>query len=524
MSPGFNYVSILILFFSGLSFAQDNPFVSQEIDSTFSKLKENLESAEIDSNPTGKVLGHIQLADFYKKMGIANEAIQHYYQALEIHNSRDTIFVYIENNIGAVNLSLKHYGMAEECLGKSLEVAEKIDFNKGKATSYMLLGSVAEKKSDYTLALKHQESSLSIFKQLVDSTGLAITYENIGSIYEDLGELAKAHDYFNIAYNFSKNSPSNIQINIINNLGDANRKTGNLEKSLQLTQQALIMARETHNGHQEASALKDLAQVYADMGEYELSYDYMNQHDKVKEYEVERRNADLVSTLQILYSVRERDAKLKLLSKENELNKIRQNLFLAGSLIILLALASWIFYYKKKKQQESKIFLYEQQLLKADLDKKTAEESALQREISIKLSALTNYSLHLAHKNKMLSDISHTLFNLKDRNVTMIKPKLKALVKEIEFDLGKEQEWAEFIGFFEQIHPNFFQNLKKAASSELSPAELRLCMLLRLNLSSKEIASILRITPDSVRIARYRLRKKLTVNTKDDLQTFILNL
>ncbi|MCB0469322.1 MAG: helix-turn-helix transcriptional regulator, partial [Flavobacteriaceae bacterium] len=62
------------------------------------------------------------------------------------------------------------------------------------------------------------------------------------------------------------------------------------------------------------------------------------------------------------------------------------------------------------------------------------------------------------------------------------------------------------------------------ASSELSPAELRLCMLLRLNLSSKEIASILRITPDSVRIARYRLRKKLTINTKDDLQTFILNL
>ncbi|MEZ4976303.1 MAG: transcriptional regulator [Flavobacteriaceae bacterium] len=504
--------------------AQENDAGLQEMDSLISDLKETLELAETTNDSLEKVRAHIQLADFYKKMGIANEAIQHYYQALEIHKPKDTIFVYIENNIGAVNLSLKHYEISKEHLNKSLQTAEKINFDKGRAISYMLLGSVAEKKSNYDLALEYQERSLVIFKQLQDSTDLAITYENIGSIYEDLGDLAKAHNYFSIAHEYSKNSPSNIQINIINNLGDANRKSGNLEKSLELTQQALRMSRETHNGHQEASALKDLAQVYADMGAYKLSYEYMNEHDKVKELEVERRNTELVSTLQILYNIKEKEAEVKLLNQKNEINRIRQNGLLLGSVFVVLVLAGWIFYYKKKKQQESKLYSYEQELLKADLERKTAEESALQREIGIKLSALTNYSLHLAHKNKMLSDISHTLFNLKDRNVSMIKPKLESLVKEIDFDLAKEQEWTEFIGFFEQIHPNFFENLKSSASSELSPAELRLCMLLRLNLSSKEIASILRITPDSVRIARYRLRKKLTINTKDDLQTFILNL
>jgi len=64
----------------------------------------------------------------------------------------------------------------------------------------------------------------------------------------------------------------------------------------------------------------------------------------------------------------------------------------------------------------------------------------------------------------------------------------------------------------------------KAALQKLSATELRLCLLLRLDLSSKEIASVLRITPDSVRVARYRLRKKLPLEREDELVNFMLKL
>ena len=80
------------------------------------------------------------------------------------------------------------------------------------------------------------------------------------------------------------------------------------------------------------------------------------------------------------------------------------------------------------------------------------------------------------------------------------------------------------MSYFGQIHPNFFSTLKQIVNDKLSSSEMRLCMLLRLNLSSKEIADILHITPDSVRIARYRLRKKLPLESKDDLQDYLLNL
>ncbi len=522
---------IKTLFFSILLFveiivleAQETRYNSKSIDSVFSELKNQLNKTKKGNDSIGIINSYIQLGIFYENLGIVNEATKNFHLALKLNKVNDTTTVYIENKIGAIHLSLKQYETATSYLNESLEIVKQIGFEKGEATCYALLGSVAEKQSNYNLALKYQKRSLSIFKKLSDNTGLAIVNENIGSIYEDLEQFEDALNFFLRAHDFAKNSPSNNRINIINNLGDANRKMGKTKEALSYTQLAYEISKATYNRHEEAAAVKDLALTYADLGDFKKAFVYMEEHSNITKRETERKNSELVSTLQILYEVEERQAQVELLSKQNEINKIRQNIILLASTFLILVLIIWLLYYKKQQQQQSKIHQYEQQLLQANLDRKTDEETALQREIGIKISSLTNYSLHLAHKNKMLSDISRTLFNLKDRNTVMIKSKLEALIKDIDFDLSQEREWTEFIGFFEQIHPNFFQILKNSVSIELSPSELRLCMLLRLNLSSKEIASILKITPDSVRIARYRLRKKLPVNPKDDLQIFILNL
>ncbi|QDO93454.1 tetratricopeptide repeat protein [Formosa sediminum] len=505
--------------------AQDRPHTPLiKLDTVFKDLKNQLQKATTSKNTKAIVNAHLDLAHFYEHLGIENEAIKNYHSALELHDHLDTTTVYIGNKIGAIHLSLKQYKNALQYVNKSLNIANQIQFKKGKATSYALLGSVAEKNSDYTLALQHQEQSLALFKTLQDSTGLAITYENIGSIYEDLEHFENALIYFNKANKYTNHVPNNNKINIINNIGDAHRKQGNPKAALPYTQLALQMAKSTNNTHQIEAALKDIALIYADLNDYKTAFNYMIAFKDLNASESQYKNAELVSILQILYEVEEREAEVKLLNKQHELNQVRQRIILLSSTFVILILAGWFLYFRKRKKQEVKIQDYKNQLLQSNLEKKTNEEAALQREIEFKISALTNYSLHLSHKNKMISDISRTLANIKDRNTTLIKSKLETLIKEIDLDISQEEEWTGFISFFEQIHPNFFHTLKTIVTKELSPSELRLCMLLRLNLSSKDIASILRITPDSVRIARYRLRKKLPIDSKEDLQLFILNL
>lgn len=100
--------------------------------------------------------------------------------------------------------------------------------------------------------------------------------------------------------------------------------------------------------------------------------------------------------------------------------------------------------------------------------------------------------------------------------------KLKKLSQEISINLNQDDEWQEFQAFFGEIHPDFTKKLFALSDNSLSTAEMRLGMLLRLNLSSKEIASITQVTPDSVRVARYRLRRKLPIDTKEELATYLL--
>lgn len=517
-------ITIFAFFISVSLCAQMSINTTNEIDTKLYDLKKELELAKTSSNTSKTAQVHVKLGDFFSRLELYSEAIKNYQAYLDIHKTKDSGLVYIQNALSTINLDLKKYSEASKYAQNSLTISEDINYSRGKAKANALLGSVAEKQGNYEKALEFQKLSLSIFNVLNDSTGLASTNENIGSIYEDLEQYDLAYQYFKTANTFAKNSETDLQINIINNLGDVNRKTGNYSKALGYTEQALILAQETNNESQIESALKDLARTYADLGDYEKAYGYLNNQSIVNEQELRQNNAEIVSAMQVLYEVKEKEAEVKLLNKQNQINKVRQYIILTITGAIILALIVGFLYWKKRRKHEKHILEFQQQLLQADLDKKTAEEQALKREIDIKVSSLTNYSLHIAHKNKMLSDVSKTLTKLKGRNSELVKTKLQELASEIEADLNNNNEWTELMGYFGQIHPAFFKILKQSALEKLSSSEMRLCLLLRLNLSSKEIAEILRITSDSVRIARYRLRKKLPLDSKDDLQAYLLNL
>ncbi|MEO0472489.1 MAG: helix-turn-helix transcriptional regulator [Bacteroidota bacterium] len=97
------------------------------------------------------------------------------------------------------------------------------------------------------------------------------------------------------------------------------------------------------------------------------------------------------------------------------------------------------------------------------------------------------------------------------------------MIGSIDHDLRKDDDWTHFERYFRQVHPGFDEKIRRAFS-DLTGNEIRLLTLMKMNLSTKEIASILNISPDSVKKARYRLRKKLNLPNQQNLQQFILAL
>jgi hypothetical protein len=161
-------------------------------------------------------------------------------------------------------------------------------------------------------------------------------------------------------------------------------------------------------------------------------------------------------------------------------------IIIATSIITLLLLS--YFFFRKKKIANEKIQLYKHEKLQVELQNKWLEEKNLQKSLALKTATLSNYSLHIAKKNKILSEISLKLKHITQRKSINHDTLIKELYSEIDFVLQQENEWNDFTIFFDEIHPNYIKNLSNIAIEELSPAELKLGILLRLNLTSKEIA------------------------------------
>ncbi len=144
--------------------------------------------------------------------------------------------------------------------------------------------------------------------------------------------------------------------------------------------------------------------------------------------------------------------------------------------------------------------------------------------INLKDRQLASVSLNVNRKNRLNLQVINKLNSIKNslnEDDRRLKNELNKLIQTIS-DETREDSWMSFKTYFDNVHPTFFQRLIELFPN-LSPAEIKLAAFLRLNLTSKEIASILFITPESVKTARNRLRKKLNLSTDENLNRFLIS-
>ncbi|MDG1698177.1 MAG: triple tyrosine motif-containing protein [Polaribacter sp.] len=164
---------------------------------------------------------------------------------------------------------------------------------------------------------------------------------------------------------------------------------------------------------------------------------------------------------------------------------------------------------KTKKESELKELESSQQIIKLNNDK-------LRNDIESKNRELATSTMNIIKKNDFLNAIKTELINGGDKNVSKV-------VRIIDKNLNNSDDWKMFQEAFNNADKNFLKKVKEKHQS-LTPNDLRLCAYLRLNLSSKEIAPLLNISPRSVEVKRYRLRKKMELPHDSNLTSYILEI
>jgi ligand-binding sensor domain-containing protein/DNA-binding CsgD family transcriptional regulator len=151
------------------------------------------------------------------------------------------------------------------------------------------------------------------------------------------------------------------------------------------------------------------------------------------------------------------------------------------------------------------------------------KEENFKNEIIQRDKQFTTYTLHLIQKNESMKALQTAIFDLKRSLGERSQSKLKHILSLIDFSFRNDNEWEKFKFYFEEIHQGFFEKLLHFYP-DLTSQELRLCALIRLNLSISALASILGISEESVKTARFRLKKKLKTDSIHQLMDKIMRI
>jgi DNA-binding CsgD family transcriptional regulator len=126
-------------------------------------------------------------------------------------------------------------------------------------------------------------------------------------------------------------------------------------------------------------------------------------------------------------------------------------------------------------------------------------------------------------KNALWQSVQQKLKEKLNDLPSVSEKEVRDVFKIIAQNSDTNDEWGTFKVHFESVHPQFFTILSQI-NANLTHLELRQCAYIKINLSPKQVSNLLNITPDSVKKARLRIKKKLNLSTEDSLTKFIATI
>ena len=199
----------------------------------------------------------------------------------------------------------------------------------------------------------------------------------------------------------------------------------------------------------------------------------------------------------------------------------QQQLLLRNAIIafvVLLMIISLLLYNRAQIKNKSR----QQQLI--------AQKQLAENELQASTQQLNTFTQSIREKNAFIEKISREIERVNaelivaknERHVLSLQPEtdnhsLKLLQNSV---LLTDEDWRNFTHLFEKVHKGFFHRLKQKLPG-LSPAETRFAALIKLQLSNKEMASMLGVGTEAIRQIRSRLKKKLNSEVEERIEELV---
>lgn len=408
--------------------------------------------------------------------------------------------------IGRIEGLRENYNTSVDYLNEALEI-----FIAEKNTTYECItnteiGLSLFKMKEYDKSLEHFKKALEFSIEMERDNFIAISYANIGMVLVENGNPEQALDYLNKSLKLNENSKSN-QANIYSIIGDAYKEKDNFNLAIKNYTYAIKIADSIGSISELKTAYENRALVFEKLGQYNEAFTDQKEFQILNDSIFNTNKSRQIEELRTIYETEKKEQQLALQDKEitvlEQEVKIsnQQKLLLGGGMTLSLLALGFGFYGFRQKTKRNQL-----------------EKDKVEAELAFKKKELTTHALHLAKKNEVLENVKLKAKDLKLQGDTK---GYQELIKTINFDQQDDKNWESFTQYFEQVHKDFAANVQKRYP-DVTKNELRFMALLKMNMSSKEIATILNISPDGIKKARQRLRKKMALTPEISLENTVL--
>lgn len=447
--------------------------------------------------------------------------------------------------VAIVFLYCNIYDKALELFLASLKISEELQDQTYICANNNNIGGVHLMMENYDQALGYFQKVLKLSEPLVEAKdsvtlhSLPILYNNIGLTLGKLGNRLEGIPYIVKAIEMSDTSQHYLLGQYYANIGELYYLTGDKEKAAHYWERCVRVRRQMKDekGLAEIDCL--MAGLFFRDKDYKTSKILLDRSLAVAQrvnskqlfqklyalaveyYKVENNLPAVIENMEKLYQVKndlvnekvlsritslklEYDFDKRLVEQNNEMQKTkmrhRLTLVIAGMLMVVLAMLYLLLRYRMREIHSQK--------------------RVLEKDLELRNKEMTTSAMVLMKNTDLIQEIIRRLVklrpNLKSENDSVIKE----IIRELQL-LSQNDAWDEFEARFNRVHIDFYKNLKERCP-DLTPTELKVCAFLRLNMSSKEISSLIGVESKSVDIMRARIRKRLNINnTNTNLVTFL---
>jgi tetratricopeptide (TPR) repeat protein len=439
------------------------------------------------------------------RMGNYQEALKQYtsaYKEAKQRGDEESMATFL-NNLGLVHWRLDNNEAAMECYTESAQFAEKLKLKRLLGLTLTNRSLILKEQRNFEKAFKLNNKAIELFKASGNHRDLAIAYNNQGQIYRFRDEPdASLKFYFLSLAECQEIDYKEGEATAWQNISAAYGKKGERKKAFSAAHKCLDLSQQLNSKVRTSEAYLGLSHHHEQFNHPDSALYY---HKKYYEFEkniMESNQSERLSMYQASLGIEVKNLRIQNLQNEQQMARNRLWFMLTGIVIALLVTGFFVYRYFTKmsfKKQQLELELYNSQQI-----------------ISVKERELKTYIIDLYKKNTLITQLQEKQLAALPANSEDSIEVAQLLKQKILTD----EDWEIFKTRFNSIYTGFFRKIKES-DVPVSEAEIRILVLMRLKLNSKDMANILGISPQSVRVCKMRLKKKLLLKDFMSVEDFL---